>query len=141
MRFRRVAAAVATAAAAVLGLPGTVSPSWATEAPHRDRTLLLIQVQLTPTSALQTWLLRCDPAAGSHPDPDQACAVLDNVRISAFRPVPPGTMCTEIYGGPERAWVAGRWHGRRVWATFTRANGCEIARWNAVRPLLQPARR
>jgi hypothetical protein len=41
-------------------------------------------------------------------------------------------MCTQIYGGPQEALVTGTFGGRRVWARFSRRNGCEIARWNRI---------
>jgi hypothetical protein len=43
--------------------------------------------------------------------------------------------CTQIYGGPQKALVAGVYNGKQVGATFTRINGCQIARWNRVRVL------
>ena len=39
---------------------------------------------------------------------------------------PPDAVCTEIYGGPQRARIVGTVAGKRVWATLTRTNGCEI---------------
>jgi hypothetical protein len=47
-------------------------------------------------------------------------------------------VCTEIYGGPQKARVVGSVGGTRVQATFARANGCEIARWNRISPWLVP---
>jgi hypothetical protein len=41
--------------------------------------------------------------------------------------------CTEIYGGPQVAEVRGTFKGRRIQARFTRANGCEIDRWDRHR--------
>ncbi len=40
--------------------------------------------------------------------------------------------------GRRRARVTGVLDGRRVWATFTRSNGCQIARWAKVSPWLLP---
>ena len=53
--------------------------------------------------------------------------------------VPAGTICTEIYGGPQVARVVGLLEGRKVWARFTRTNGCQISRWNKLSPWLLPA--
>jgi hypothetical protein len=47
-------------------------------------------------------------------------------------------MCTEIYGGPQRARVVGTVKGQPVRATFSRTNGCEIARWQRISPWLVP---
>lgn len=45
-------------------------------------------------------------------------------------------MCTMQYGGPATARVTGTWAGRPVDATYERGNGCEIARWDAMVPVL-----
>jgi hypothetical protein len=45
-------------------------------------------------------------------------------------------MCTQIYGGPERATVTGTFRGERVSSTFSKTNGCEIGRWKALTGLL-----
>jgi hypothetical protein len=47
-------------------------------------------------------------------------------------------MCTEIYGGPQQARVVGTVKGQLVRATFSRTNGCEIARWQRISPWLVP---
>ena len=55
-----------------------------------------------------------------------------------FAPVPKDIVCTEIYGGPQKARVIGTVAGHRIWATFTRENGCQIYRWNRLSPWLLP---
>jgi hypothetical protein len=82
------------------------------------------------------WTLRCAPAGGTLPRPGDACLRLS--KLSApFAPVPSGTMCTMIYGGPQRARVTGTFRGHPVRATFNRSNGCEVVRWHRVAFLLQ----
>ena len=44
--------------------------------------------------------------------------------------------CTQIYGGPEEATIKGTIRGNPVDATFSRTDGCEIARWESVEALL-----
>jgi hypothetical protein len=80
----------------------------------------------------QVWRLRCGPAGGTLPRPGAACARLARLE-RPFAPVPKDMACTQIYGGPQVARVTGTFRGRRVWATFKRTDGCEIARWNRVR--------
>ena len=80
------------------------------------------------------WTLRCEPARGTLPRPARACARLLANR-DALKPVPRGTICTQIYGGPQEALVTGTVRGKRVWVRFKRRNGCEIARWNRLAPL------
>jgi hypothetical protein len=76
--------------------------------------------------------LTCDPDGGTHPDPTGACdALLQNE--DALQPVAGDVACTEIYGGPQLATI----NGPGVQSTFSRSNGCEIARWDALRPVLE----
>ncbi len=79
------------------------------------------------------YTLSCAPARGTVPHPVRACSLLLRIGAAAFAPTPPGTACTEIYGGPAQAHVVGRVGGRRVDAHLRLSNGCEIARWNRVR--------
>jgi Subtilisin inhibitor-like len=81
-----------------------------------------------------TWSLRCHPAGGTLPRRQRACRVLTSLR-DPFRPVPPGTICTGLNGGPAVAVVRGTFRGRRVWSVFKRNDGCQIERWNRVRVL------
>ncbi len=85
-----------------------------------------------------SWTLRCDPARGTLKRPGRACARLTAVGTKAFAPVPKDVACTEIYGGPQKARIVGTVGGARIWATFTRTNGCEIARWSRISPWLVP---
>ncbi|MDQ5820423.1 MAG: subtilase-type protease inhibitor [Actinomycetota bacterium] len=78
------------------------------------------------------YTLRCSPAGGTLPQPARACARLARI-ARPFAPVPGDMACTEIYGGPQEAIVVGTYGGKRVWARFSRTNGCQIARWERVR--------
>ena len=86
----------------------------------------------------RVWTLRCDPAAGSLQRPALACQRLSAVGMKLFAPISPKVVCTEIYGGPQRARVTGMVEGKRVWANFSRMNGCNIERWAKVSPWLLP---
>jgi hypothetical protein len=57
--------------------------------------------------------------------------------IADIAPIDPQTPCTEIYGGPDEATLQGTIGGEPVDATFTRANGCEIDRFDRIAPLLK----
>jgi hypothetical protein len=89
--------------------------------------------------ASRTWTLRCGPAGGTLPRAAAACRRLAAFSGSPFAPAPPGTACSEIYGGPQEALVRGTFRARRIWATFRRRDGCEIDRWNRV-SFLSPVR-
>ncbi|WP_320777909.1 SSI family serine proteinase inhibitor [Streptomyces sp. CRN 30] len=88
-----------------------------------------------------TYELECHPDGGNHPDVQGACDRLGRSTTwgsSPFSPVAPGTMCTMQYGGPATARITGTWAGRAVDARFDRRDGCEIARWDALVPVLPP---
>ncbi|MFD0316031.1 hypothetical protein [Streptomyces flavalbus] len=82
---------------------------------------------------------------GLHPDPGGACrAVARSVREGGgegFAPVARGSVCTMLYGAPATARVTGSWAGWPVDAVFDRSDGCEIARWDRLVPLLPDLRR
>ena len=77
----------------------------------------------------QTESVSCEPRVGGSP-----CARLDTTDLA---PLDPMTPCTEIYGGPDEVTVAGTIAGEDVTATLTRANGCEIDRFDRLAPLLR----
>ena len=78
------------------------------------------------------WTLRCRPVGGTLPRRQVACNRL-SAQSRPFRGVPPNRACTEIYGGPQVAEVRGRFRGKPVAARFSRADGCQIERWDRVR--------
>ncbi|MEU4731091.1 SSI family serine proteinase inhibitor [Streptomyces sp. NPDC023588] len=87
--------------------------------------------------------IECDPVGGDHPWREQACAKLDQLAEEGkdpFAPVAKRQVCSLQYGGPATARISGTWHGHTVDATFRRTNGCEIARWNELEPLLPTGR-
>ena len=59
------------------------------------------------------------------------------VAPKVFEPVPVDQACTAIYGGPRKATITGTYQDEPVSAVFTQENGCEIARWNQIRPVLE----
>lgn len=83
-----------------------------------------------------TWTLTCDPAGGTHPQPEQACAVLGAAGGTALPPVSADTICSQQYGGPETATITGTWREATVSAEITLKDGCQIGRWTALRGLL-----
>jgi hypothetical protein len=98
-------------------------------------TSLLIRVfpdGVPKKATARTWTLSCSPARGSLPNAAAACQKLLALK-APFALTPPKTACTQIYGGPEVAYVVGTFRGHPVERWFNRKNGCEIARWNRVR--------
>ncbi|MYS19366.1 Subtilisin inhibitor-like [Streptomyces sp. DvalAA-14] len=51
-------------------------------------------------------------------------------------PVAGGQACSMIYGGPQTAEVRGLWDGQTVAESYRRTNGCEVARWARMVPVL-----
>lgn len=51
-------------------------------------------------------------------------------------PTPADEACTEIFGGPEVLTLSGTLRNKQVDAKLTRANGCEIARFDPFVPVL-----
>ncbi len=129
--------------------PGSASPS-ITERPSDEPSPSASSASGNPEStltvvvddgsgALTTWHLTCDPAGGDHPDPAAACEALARHGAQALPPVAPDRVCTQLYGGPQRATVSGTWRGAPVLSRLSLTNGCEISRWKALVGLLPPA--
>lgn len=83
-----------------------------------------------------TWHLTCNPPGGTHPHPAVACGVLGANGAKALPRVRVGIMCTQLYGGPQKAQITGTWRGQQVDSKLSRVNGCEVARWNLLLGLL-----
>ena len=73
------------------------------------------------------WTLRCDPAGGSMPRAAAVCRQLDAL-ANPFAPRRRNLVCTDQYGGPQQALIAGTYKGSRVWTVIGMRNGCEISR-------------
>ena len=87
---------------------------------------------------VHVWRLRCGPSGGTLPRAAAACRRLSALE-RPFAPVPKDVVCTQVFGGPQVARVTGTFERRRVWVTFKRSDGCEIARWNRHRFLFPGA--
>ena len=71
------------------------------------------------------------------PDPAAALAAVERFGEEVFFvPRRPDMLCTQQYGGPQVAVVTGTFHGRPVHSHFSLTDGCEIARWRSLAPLL-----
>ncbi|MEU4797176.1 SSI family serine proteinase inhibitor [Streptomyces sp. NPDC023327] len=130
---------VLTAAASAAAL--SVTPVTAHAADHAETPVdrLTITVSDSGGDGEGTYELKCHPTGGTHPAAAQACARLDEVTVygtDPFAPVAPDAMCTMQYGGPATAHIKGTWQGRPVDATYSRADGCEISRWDRMAPVL-----
>ena len=72
-------------------------------------------------------------------DRSELCGQVAALKPADFEPVPDDVACTQQFGGPQVAEVTGTLRRTPVDARFSRQNGCEIDRWETVRPLLEAA--
>lgn len=68
------------------------------------------------------------------------CRAARRLRDTLAEEPPKDRVCTEIYGGPQKATIRGTIGTATISRRFSRINGCAIADWDAVRPLLAPSR-
>lgn len=121
--------ATAALAAGCAGM-GTGRTGTATSVRPATRATLEISVWARGTDGpVRTWTLRCPPA-GTQPAAARACSRLDALGADAFKPVPHGVACAQLYGGPEVAEVRGTFRGRRIQTRFSREDACRIERWD-----------
>jgi hypothetical protein len=91
-----------------------------------------------PSSSSQvTFKVSClaGSISGTHPNKKAICAAIAKQGTRLFAPVPTGIVCSQIYGGPETATITGTVKGRKINSTFSRTDGCQVARWNNARTL------
>ena len=112
-----------------------------TAAPSVHDVDLTIRLTETPGAPELTFRLEASKGAVSSnstlPDPGAALDAVQRHGEDIFFPKPgPPRICTQQYGGPQLAVVTGWFLGREVHSQFSRTDGCEIARWRAMAPLL-----
>jgi len=97
---------------------------------------LAVSVDVGDGSPVQEWSLTCVGfVEGSHPQAQAACAHL-HALANPFAPLPSDVACTEQYGGPQTARVSGVWSGAPVELALSRVDGCAIAQWDGLVPLV-----
>jgi len=97
---------------------------------------LQIEIDLGDGSAPLTWTLTCVGfVEGSHPQAQAACDRLAGLE-RPFAPLPADVVCSQQYGGPETARVIGRWGGEPVELDLSRVDGCRIAQWDSLVPVV-----
>ncbi|MDZ4093065.1 MAG: serine protease inhibitor [Arthrobacter sp.] len=102
-----------------------------------------LTVRLTEAPGAPEHVFRLEASGGTLAEgctlPDSAAALAAVTRYGEdiFFPKPgPPKMCTQQYGGPQVAVVTGWFLGHEVNSEFSRTDGCEIARWRTMAPLL-----
>jgi hypothetical protein len=94
---------------------------------------LTIIYKASPSSQI-SFKVSCLPhtISGTHPNKRAICAAIAKQGSRLFARVPKGIMCSQIYGGPETATITGTALGRKINATYSRTDGCQVARWNTA---------
>lgn len=100
---------------------------------------LAVQVDRGDGSPADSWTLTCAGVVeGSHPEARATCAHLTSLD-EPFAPLPADVLCTQVYGGPQTARVTGVWGGQPVDLQLSRSDGCRIAQWDGLVPLVPAA--
>ncbi|WP_457972642.1 serine protease inhibitor [Arthrobacter sp. D1-17] len=108
-------------------------------APDRelDLTVSLTEAPGAPERVFRLTRHAGGPVESDLPDPAGAVAAVERFGEGIFFPAPgPPMLCTQQYGGPQVAVVTGTFGARQVHCRFSLTDGCEIARWHALSPLL-----
>jgi Subtilisin inhibitor-like len=122
-------AATVTACGSMQATGGSAASAHAASA-RAAKVSLAIQVTGKPGAKPERWTLRCDPAGGTHPDPQAACNVLLRAK-SPFAAVPGHVMCPMILAGTKTAVVKGTWFGKHIDSSFNRS-ACGMLRWRKI---------
>ncbi|WP_017626414.1 SSI family serine proteinase inhibitor [Nocardiopsis chromatogenes] len=147
VRSGALAAVIATAAACggtTVTTPEDESGSGGQDSAAAPTTELTIEITYADDPPAEggtepkDWTLTCGPAGGDHPDPEAACADLDEAGAEGFEEVPEDQACTYEMGGPEIAEVEGHVGGTDVSTEFNKSGGCEIARYEEMGAVLTP---
>jgi hypothetical protein len=105
------------------------------EPPTDDHhSMLVMDVRYGDDQPVHRWWLAGPPAHGSHPDPEGAWQALTGLDD----PFGGYGMSGQSYHGPETAEVRGFWRGTWVERGFGRRHEAGAARWERLRPFLQP---
>ncbi|MET7639336.1 SSI family serine proteinase inhibitor [Streptomyces sp. NPDC005438] len=121
-----------------LALP-TLAVATEEHGPAQARDHLTVTVFGADQAYAKRYELRCEPTGGDHPRAEEACEALNRTTRGVrnpFQSTSGDTNCSMIYGGPATATITGTWRGAPVDARFSRENGCEIARWDTLVPVL-----
>jgi subtilisin inhibitor-like len=119
----RTAVLIAVVIAAV---GGGASKGTAGSAPETELTISYWS-QGRGTEPSERWTLRCNPAGGTVPRARAVCRQLYAI-AKPFARRNPNLVCTDQYGGPQQAVIAGTHRGSRVWIALGMRNGCDISR-------------
>ena len=78
--------------------------------PRRTQLTMSLWAQGHGKGEPTRWTLRCNPAGGTLSRPAAACRRLAAMK-APFAPLRDDLVCTDLYGGPQQAVIAGRYQG------------------------------
>lgn len=135
---------------AVVGASLVALPEVRAEAADLNTMSGLTELPTAPIAALdvvvddggETYEQSLDCVGEPLSDP-AACALLaaggeEADQATPFAEVSPGAICTDVVYGPETAVISGTWEGAEVVTEVTRTDSCEEARWQRLKPLIDP---
>lgn len=110
-------------------------------------THLEIEIRRGTGLPVEHYALGCNPPSGTVGDPAAACTRIADLVARATQPSGGGSfpagpgnqgtiVCTQVYGGPEVAFIRGRFLGAPVDARLTRENGCTMSSYDATMRML-----
>jgi hypothetical protein len=116
-------------------------PSDATGSAGSSEEVDTLRIEVRPRAEAEplTATLRCGTppeATGFIGDAEKACRTVRATKQVLIHGPPDNVMCTEIYGGPQRARITGTVDKQRVDLEVTREDGCAIALWDELEPRL-----
>jgi hypothetical protein len=123
------------------GSPGSSPPATTGGATAATDDVLQVEVDPGDGSAAKRYELSCAGSpGGTLPDAAAACTHLAAL-ADPFAPLPTDVACSQVFSGPQKAHVTGRWHGGGVDLRLSRTDGCRTAQWDSLGPLLPGALR
>lgn len=135
MRRRSAVAAVLLGALCTASFSGC-----AAQAPSSAPTHLEITIRADGNAISAQFLLDCNGAnaldSSTLPNAADACKLITDKPEIISSQDDPQAICTEIYGGPEKAEISGKLAGKTISTSFSKHNGCAIERWNRAELLL-----
>lgn len=123
------------------GAQATPPTAEAPPAASGTSALLTISIRQDASAEPVQYVLECVAGvpgpASTLPGAEAACAALARLGPRFFTAKPDkDVICTQQYGGPQTASIAGELDGTPVLASFALTDGCEISRWNSARDIL-----
>lgn len=126
-RTMPVVGVFAATALAPMGAQAADTPASTTQAAPASVLNLSVAADARSNRQPRSVVLSCEPAGGTHPKAEQACAELDraNGRFGSLRSGNENAMCPLVYR-PVTVTATGTWRGKPVEHKQTYSNACTL---------------